>query len=92
MQHTIEEAVRVYLRLSEDGTRWVIDHSTVDGSPLFSDYDQPLHEECACLGGPFEAEGEALAERLEQDLGLPDGLELMMLLAEELGYRLERIP
>ena len=29
--HFIEQAVTVYLRLSDDGTRWIVDGPSVDG-------------------------------------------------------------
>ena len=34
--HFIEQAVQVYLRLSDDGSRWIIDGPSVDGRPLDS--------------------------------------------------------
>lgn len=48
--HFIEQAVQVYLRLSDDGTRWIVDGPTVDGHCLDSARED-LHatnSECAC--------------------------------------------
>jgi hypothetical protein len=36
--HFIEQAVTVYLRLSDDGTRWIVDGPSVDGYPHDSVY------------------------------------------------------
>ena len=37
--HFIEQAVTVYLRLSDDGTRWIVDGPSVDGWPLNSAHE-----------------------------------------------------
>ena len=36
--HFIEQTVAVHLRLSGDGTRWIVDGPSVDGHPLDSTY------------------------------------------------------
>lgn len=82
--HYVEEAVRVYLmRDLDDADRWVIDPTSF-GDPLFSDYDEngPLNEECQCER-PDECE--AVVERMGR-ITLPDGEELMQMLADALGY------
>ncbi len=81
--HHIEEAMRVYLHASPDGTGWTICDTTNDGSPLFSDYeDGPLNEACEC--GDDEA-CDAAADRLAR-LDLPTSDELMRMLADSLGF------
>ena len=48
--HFIEQAVTVYLRLSDDGTRWIVDGPSVDGYPLNSAHEdlRATNCECAC--------------------------------------------
>jgi len=80
--HFIEQAVQVYLRLSDDGTHWIVDGPTVDGAPL----DSALHDEsaandeCAC-GRPDDCTAlRAAADRIP----LPTGAELAELLRDAL--------
>ena len=87
MRHKIEEAVRVYLVLDElpDGRlRWVIDDPSVDGMALFGYDSGALNEDCNC---DRPAECERMREAGDQ-IELPDGLDLMRLLAEKLGFRI----
>lgn len=81
-EHYIEEAVRVYLMRAVDGTdTWIID-PTCFGESLFSDYDEPQNSECLC------ERPEECADVLDRmrGVGLPDGKELMFMLAAALGY------
>lgn len=85
--HFIEEAVRVYLMRDLDGTdKWVID-PTCFSEGLYSDYERgPVNSECRC-GNPAECE----AVKLRMDAAyLPDGEELMHMLADALGYTLTK--
>lgn len=80
--HFIEQAVRVYLRLSDDGTHWIVDGSTVDGSPHYSDYtdESAVNDECVC-GRNDECEAlRAAADKLP----LPTGEELAQLIRDAL--------
>ncbi|GLB86446.1 hypothetical protein BB737_10150 [Mycobacterium avium subsp. hominissuis] len=80
--HFIEQAVRVYLRLADDGTRWIVDGATVDGSPLYSDYtdEAAINSECVC-GRPAECERiRAAADKLP----LPTGEQLAQLIVDAL--------
>jgi hypothetical protein len=53
-QHFIEQTVKVYLRLADDGTRWIVDGPTVDGYPLDSALDGGAsRSECGC-GRPHD--------------------------------------
>ncbi|MCX5046225.1 hypothetical protein OG921_23930 [Aldersonia sp. NBC_00410] len=82
--HYIEEAVRVYLMRDLDGTdRWVIDPTTF-GDPLFSDYADhgPVRDECQC-GRPDECA--AVVARMLK-VTMPDGEELLHMLAAALGW------
>ncbi|WP_301851087.1 hypothetical protein [Rhodococcus pyridinivorans] len=80
--HYIEEAVRVYLMRDLDGKdKWVIDPASF-GEPLHSDYDEPLATECLCDRAD---DCTATVSRMK-DVSLPDGSELMYMLAEALGY------
>ncbi|MFZ2175683.1 MAG: hypothetical protein WAW17_16925 [Rhodococcus sp. (in: high G+C Gram-positive bacteria)] len=80
--HYIEEAVRVYLMRDLDGENtWVIDPSTF-GEGLYSDYEDPVNVECQCER-PDECE--AVAAQMSR-VDLPDGKELMHMLAAALGY------
>lgn len=81
--HYIEEAVRVYLMRDLDGAdRWVIDPTTF-GDALFSEYDyEPQNPECLC-GRPDDCA--ATVERM-QAIDLPNGEELLQMLADALGY------
>jgi hypothetical protein len=80
--HFIEQAVNVYLRLADDGTRWIVDSVSVDGHPLDSAHrDHRAHNsECAC-GRADECE----SVRADADqLPLPTGRELIALLIDAL--------
>ncbi|PCK23277.1 hypothetical protein [Rhodococcus qingshengii] len=81
--HYIEGAVQVYLMRDLDGTdAWVVDPSSF-GESLYSDHDKGLENgECRC-GNP--AECEAVKIRMAM-ANLPDGEELMHMLADSLGY------
>ncbi|MYV32001.1 hypothetical protein GQ649_32915 [Rhodococcus sp. DSM 6344] len=86
--HYVEEAVRVYLMRDLDGSNtWVIDPTTF-GEPLYSDYDDgPVIEECQCER-PDECAG---VVKVMSGIGLPDGEELMWMLADGLGYSVAKV-
>ena len=48
--HYIEQSVTVYLRLSDEGTHWIVDGAAVDGHALYSGRldETATNEECAC--------------------------------------------
>lgn len=78
--HYIEQTLRVYLRLADDGTRWIVDGATVDGSPLDSAYsdETATNDECVC-GRPEQCETiRAAADQLP----LPNGTELTALILD----------
>lgn len=80
--HNVEQEVRVFLRLSDDGTRWIADSPTMDGYPLTSAHrDGKAHNgECAC-----ERRDECNSVRAYADtLPLPTGRELIALLIDAL--------
>lgn len=80
--HYIEEAVRVYLMRDPNGTdTWVVDPASFD-EPLCSDYNQPLNPECRCGDS---ADCNRVRWRMAE-VDLPDGEELMFLLAAARGY------
>ncbi|MFF0818629.1 hypothetical protein ACFYVR_26300 [Rhodococcus sp. NPDC003318] len=89
--HYVEEAVRVYLMRDLNGAdRWVIDPTTF-GDPLFSEYSDygdsgPVNDECRCER-PDECA--AVVERMSR-VGMPDGEELMRMLAAARGYTVTR--
>lgn len=84
--HYIEEAVRVYLMRDLNGTdTWVID-PTCFGDSLYSEYPEPQNPECLCER-PDEC-GQILDRMTQVDL--PDGTELMFMLAAALGYTLTK--
>lgn len=80
--HFIEQAVTVYLRMSDAGTQWIVDSPTVDGHSLDSaHYDLSAHNsECAC-GNPDQCEA---ARQAAEKLPLPNAIELIALLANAL--------
>ncbi len=82
--HYIEETVRVYLMRDLAGTdTWVID-PTCFGDALPSEYDDPQNSECRCET-PDECAD--IVGRMDK-VGLPDGEDLMFMLAAALGYTL----
>ena len=80
--HFIEQALNVYLRLADDGTRRIVDSVNVDGHPLDSAHkDHVAHNsECAC-GRAGECESVRAAA---DQLPLPTGRELITLLTNAL--------
>lgn len=82
--HKIEEHVKVYLRLSDDGSRWVIDPITFDGFPLdgLKNGPTPTESDCECADRKacWEAHNHAAY------VPLPTGKELFDLMAE-FNYR-----
>ena len=81
--HFVEQACLVYLRLSDAGTRWIVDGPSLDGYPLDSAYEDlcAYNTECGC-GQPEECE----ARRAAADaLPLPTGRDLATLIIEALG-------
>jgi hypothetical protein len=78
--HFVEQTARVYLRLADDGTRWIVDGATVDGSPLDSAYsdETATNDECVC-GRPEECETVRAAA---DQLPLPNGAELAALILD----------
>lgn len=102
--HHIEEAVRVYLVLDEDG-KWAIDSPTADGYPLFGYDDGPVDDECQCGeeatfvpsprndgSGHWEenhAEDHAACLEHARQIDLPTAWELYELLGKYLGIEKE---
>jgi hypothetical protein len=81
--HYIEQTALVYLRLSDDGTRWIVDTTSVDGYPLDSAYDDLSAQRCEC---PCGQEAACEAARAAADrLPLPTGRELAALIINALG-------
>lgn len=79
--HFIEQSVRVYLRLSDDRTHWIVDAATVDGYALDSAQsdETAVNTECAC--GTDECDDVlAAADRLP----LPNGEDLAQLICDAL--------
>lgn len=79
--HYIEQSVRVYLRLSDDRARWIVDAATVDGGALDSaaSDDCATNDECQCGTTECDAIRDA-ADRLP----LPNGEELAQLILDAL--------
>lgn len=80
--HYIEASVQVYLRLSDEGTHWIVDGASVDGYALDrgrSD-DHATNEECAC---ERDEECKALLEAANE-LRLPTAEELAHLILDAL--------
>jgi hypothetical protein len=82
LNHFIEQAVQVYLRLSDDGTRWIVDGATVDGHSLDSAREELCTTNCECACGR-PAECRAVLEHADK-LPLPTAAELVVLMAEAL--------
>lgn len=82
--HFIEQTVAVHLRLSDDGTRWI-----VDSHPLDSTYRDlsATNSECAC-SQPTEC---ARLRDHADTLPLPTGAELLTMLAAALDAPAELI-
>lgn len=80
--HLIEQTIRVYLRLSDDGTRWIVDGPTVDGAALDSAHDDlaSTNSECACQRPEECAALRTIADRLP----LPTASQLVGLIADAL--------
>ena len=80
--HFIEQAVTVYLRLSDDGTRWIVDGPSVDGYPLNSAHEdlRATNCECAC---ERTADCREVLEAADK-LPLPTAADLVGLIAEAL--------
>lgn len=79
--HYIEQSVRVYLRLSDDRTRWIVDAATVDGYGLDSGASDESATNVECMCGTDECDDIlAAADRLP----LPSGEELIGLLQDAL--------
>ncbi|EHB53290.1 hypothetical protein [Mycolicibacterium vinylchloridicum] len=79
--HYIEQSVRVYLRLSDDRTSWIVDAATVDGAALDSAQsdESATNTECAC----DSAECDAIRAAAD-GLPLPNGEELAQLILDAL--------
>ncbi|WGJ88292.1 hypothetical protein [Gordonia sp. SMJS1] len=83
--HYIEEAVSVYLMRHPTQDRWVIDPLTIDGGALDSTHDTyPSNVECHC--GQDDAVCDTVTNRMAEQ-PLPSGEELMVMLADALGYQ-----
>ncbi len=81
-RHFIEQTALVYLRLSDDGTHWIVDTTSVDGYPLDSAYDDLSAQRCEC---PCGQEAACEAARAAADrLPLPTGRELAALIIDAL--------
>jgi len=80
--HYIEQSVQVYLRLSDEGTHWIVDSASVDGYALDSarSDEYPINEECQC---DRDEECEALLEAAAK-LRLPTAEELAQLIVDAL--------
>ena len=80
--HFIEQTVRVCLRMSDDGTRWIVDGPSVDGYPLSSALEDlcATNSECACRRPAECLEVHEAADRLP----LPTAAELVGLIVEAL--------
>ena len=86
--HYIEEAVSVYLMRHPSQDRWVIDPLTIDGCALDSTHDTyPSNVECQC--GQDDAVCDTVTNRMAEQ-PLPSGEELMVMLADALGYQVTR--
>lgn len=84
--HYIEETVQVYLRLSADGTRWLVDGAAVDGCSLDSVLDRPRNSECPCN----QRQDCATERHCAESVDLPNAEGLMRMLADTLGYELTK--
>ena len=83
--HYIEEAVSVYLMRHPSQDEWVIDPLTIDGCALDSTHDTyPSNVECQC--GHDDAVCDTVTNRMAGK-PLPSGEELMVMLADALGYQ-----
>lgn len=79
--HYIEHAAVVYLRLSDEGTHWIVDAASVDGHALDPQSDgDASNSECAC-GRADECE--TVRARADK-LSLPTGEELAELIRDAL--------
>ncbi|QIK50243.1 hypothetical protein G8C36_23245 (plasmid) [Gordonia terrae] len=86
--HYIEEEVSVYLMRHPSQDRWVIDPLTIDGCALDSTHDTyPSNVECQC--GQDDAVCDTVTNRMAGQ-PLPSGEELMVMLADALGYQVTR--
>ncbi|WP_232060681.1 hypothetical protein [Mycobacterium avium] len=74
--HYIEASVAVYLRVSDDRQRWIVDGATVDGTAL-DFYTDPHASNCPC-SNPDACESAVIAS---EGLPVPNGRELLDLLA-----------
>jgi hypothetical protein len=84
--HFIEQAVQVYLRLDDQGTRWIVDGPTVDGYPLDTARED-LHatnSECGC-GRPAEC---LKVLQAADKLPLPTAVQLVGLIGDALDIPL----
>jgi hypothetical protein len=84
--HFIEQTVAVYLRISDDGTRWIVDGPTVDGYPLDSAREDvhATSSECACRKPHECAEVLKAADKLP----LPTAVQLVGVIVEALDIPL----
>lgn len=80
--HFIEQAVTVYLRLSDDGTHWIVDGASADGYSLNSAHEdlRATNCECAC---ERPAECREVLEHADK-LPLPTAAELVGLIIDAL--------
>jgi hypothetical protein len=86
MRHKIEDAVRVYLILSEDRKSWEVDPTSFDMA-LFSDYDNgAINEDCMC---DDKAECGAIVTEANH-IELPSGQELILMLQTSYAAHLAR--
>lgn len=85
--HYIEEAVSVYLMRHPSQDRWVIDPLTIDGCALDSTHDTyPSNPNCRCEDEPV---CDTVTNRMAEQ-PLPSGEELMVMLADALGFQVTR--
>ncbi|MDJ0005531.1 hypothetical protein QM616_22665 [Rhodococcus fascians] len=88
--HYIEDSVGVYLMRDPAGSnRWVLDPTSISGEALDSTYAEgPENGNCEC-GRPNECE--RIASHMGRRAALPNGEELLVMLAAALGYELHPI-
>lgn len=81
--HYIEESVDVSLRLDDKGENWIVDGAAFGGEGLYTVLQTGArNEQCLC-GTEEECEK---VRAYADTLPMPDGEELMLMLARALGY------
>lgn len=84
-KHRIEDMAKVYLVLSDDGTRWEIDPNVVDTGPL-DGYETGADIQCGnWLDDCDGSDCEAARDRASREVPLPDARQLYDMLADYYG-------